>query len=369
MSSRPVATHSSSRTPSRQVPGRSGKPRVSPWPGPGCALCRGRVPVLNVRPGIPAGQGRHTRQEADMRRPAPVRAAGGVLAVSPAAALAATPPLTGSLAVEDQLPVQPGHPASCSFPVAVHRQVRGTYQLLLDTQGQPARLLLHEHWTGTGAANGTYVAGHAAQKRHRGISSPAPRLPPARSTTRSRSAASSSTTAGCSASTPAGTSPSRPARTRDSTVTPSQFRSSALHCPDPQAGQPDKARNGIPEFSQHINSGNPERNKGTVRIPRLRTIIGLISGPALIASALATFTLASAGPAAAGQPVTQALTPPPPSFYTCKTAGNGVICEGALSESYGPDDTGIACGSGAGAFDIFDQGTHNKHAIRFYNAA
>jgi len=106
-----------------------------------------------------------------------------------------------------------------------------------------------------------------------------------------------------------------------------------------------------------------------VRIPRLRTIIGLISGPALIASALATFTLASAGPAAAGQPVTQTLTPPPPSFYTCKTAGNGFICEETRTESYGPDDTGIACGSGASAFDIFDQGINNQHAIRFYNAA
>ena len=107
-----------------------------------------------------------------------------------------------------------------------------------------------------------------------------------------------------------------------------------------------------------------------MRIPRIRPIIGLIIGPALIASLLATFGLASAGPAAAaGQPVTQTLTPPPPSYYTCKTVGNGVICEGALSESYGPDDTGIVCGSGAGAFDIFDQGTDNKHAIRFYNAA
>lgn len=27
------------------------------------------------------------------------------------------------------------------------------------------------------------------------------------------------------------------------------------------------------------------------------------------------------------------------------------------------------CGSGAGAFDIFDQGTYNQRAIRFYNAA
>jgi hypothetical protein len=106
-----------------------------------------------------------------------------------------------------------------------------------------------------------------------------------------------------------------------------------------------------------------------MRIPRFRTIIGLISGPAIIVGGLATFTLASAGPAAAGQPVTQPLTPPPPSFETCKTVGNGFICDGARTLSYGPDDTGIACGSGAGTFDIFDQGTHNQHAIRFYNAA
>ena len=106
-----------------------------------------------------------------------------------------------------------------------------------------------------------------------------------------------------------------------------------------------------------------------MRTPRFRTITGLLSAPAILAVGLATFTLASAGPAAAGQPVTQTLTPPPPSFETCKTVGNGFICEGARTLTYGPDDTGIACGSGAGAFDILDQGTHNQHAIRFYNAA
>ena len=107
-----------------------------------------------------------------------------------------------------------------------------------------------------------------------------------------------------------------------------------------------------------------ERNKGKVRIHHIRTIIGLISGPAIIAGSLAAFVLASASPAAAGQPVTQTLTPPPPSFETCKTVGNGSICEGARTESYGPQDAGIVCGSGAGAVD---QGTHNQHAIRFYN--
>ena len=107
-----------------------------------------------------------------------------------------------------------------------------------------------------------------------------------------------------------------------------------------------------------------------MRIPRFRSIIGLISGQAIIAGGLAVFALVSASPAAAaGQPVTQALTPPPPSFETCKTVGNGFICEGARTLSYGPDDTGIVCGSGASAFDIFDQGIHNQHAIRFYDTA
>jgi hypothetical protein len=104
-----------------------------------------------------------------------------------------------------------------------------------------------------------------------------------------------------------------------------------------------------------------------MRFPPFRTITRLISGPAILAVGLATFTLASTGPAAAGQPVTQTLTPPPPSFETCKTVGNGFICEGARTLTYGPDDAGITCGTGAGAVDILDQGTHNQHAIRFYN--
>ena len=104
-----------------------------------------------------------------------------------------------------------------------------------------------------------------------------------------------------------------------------------------------------------------------MRIARFRTIIGLIGGPALIVGGLATFTLASAGPAVAGQPVTQTLTPPPPSYETCTTVGNGFICDGARTPSYGPVDTGLVCGSGASAFDIFDQATLNQHAIRYYD--
>jgi hypothetical protein len=82
---------------------------------------------------------------------------------------------------------------------------------------------------------------------------------------------------------------------------------------------------------------------------------------------LGVLTLVSA--AFAGQPVTQTLTPPPPSFETCKVAGNQTICDGARIESYGPDDTGIACGSGASAFDVLDTATFKQHAIRYYNEA
>jgi hypothetical protein len=78
-------------------------------------------------------------------------------------------------------------------------------------------------------------------------------------------------------------------------------------------------------------------------------------------------TLASA--ALAGQPVTQPLNPPPPSFETCKAVGDGTICEGTVSdELYGPVVTGLVCGSGASAVDIFDGGVHNEVAKRTYDA-
>jgi hypothetical protein len=61
------------------------------------------------------------------------------------------------------------------------------------------------------------------------------------------------------------------------------------------------------------------------------------------------------------------LNPPPPSFETCMATGNGAICKGARTQSYGPTDTGIVCGSGPTAFDIFDQGAFDQHAIRYYD--
>ena len=50
--------------------------------------------------------------------------------------------------------------------------------------------------------------------------------------------------------------------------------------------------------------------------------------------------------------MTQTLNPPPPSFETCKTVGNGFICDGARTESSGPDDTGIAVLQASDRFGI-----------------
>jgi hypothetical protein len=61
------------------------------------------------------------------------------------------------------LVVQPGDPATCSFPVAFDLHVNGTFIVLFDSSGQPVQLLLDEHWTGTGTANGKQVIEHAAQ--------------------------------------------------------------------------------------------------------------------------------------------------------------------------------------------------------------
>ncbi len=78
---------------------------------------------------------------------------------------------------------------------------------------------------------------------------------------------------------------------------------------------------------------------------------------------LVAFTFVTAHPTAA-----QTLNPPPPSFETCKTVGNGTICQGEETVSFGPVDTGIVCGSGSSAFDVFDgPDVFDLAAIRYYD--
>ena len=70
-----------------------------------------------------------------------------------------------------------------------------------------------------------------------------------------------------------------------------------------------------------------------------------------------------ASPAWAGQPVTQTLTPPPPSFLTCKAVGGGTICQGSRTEVADPHPD-FNCSSGA---LIFDQGTVRQVVTRYYD--
>ncbi len=85
----------------------------------------------------------------------------------------------------------------------------------------------------------------------------------------------------------------------------------------------------------------------------------------LIGAVIAGLTLVPG--AFAGQPVTQTLTPPPPSFYTCMAVGSGTICHGTISESSGPEETGLRCGSGANAFNAWQTASLDERAARYYD--
>ena len=91
-----------------------------------------------------------------------------------------------------------------------------------------------------------------------------------------------------------------------------------------------------------------------------------------LVTAFAAFLILAPG-AAAGQPTTQALTPPPPAFLTCKAVGEGTLCEGSRTLQHGPmlvsDEGGptFDCGTGANAFQIVDSATVDQHVIRTYD--
>jgi hypothetical protein len=92
----------------------------------------------------------------------------------------------------------------------------------------------------------------------------------------------------------------------------------------------------------------------------------------ILSTACGTGAVILASAALAGQPITQQLNPPPPSYEICKAVGDGTICQGTTDFSYGPIDTGaegppLVCGSGSNTFDVFDRAVGNSMARRIYD--
>jgi hypothetical protein len=98
--------------------------------------------------------------------------------------------------------------------------------------------------------------------------------------------------------------------------------------------------------------------KGAIVFPLIR--------PALVAGAIGVIVLSSAA-SAAGRAATDGLNPPPPTFLTCKAVGEETTCSGTRLRIVEPVDTGIVCGSGTDAFDIFDQGEEHQRLTRRYD--
>jgi hypothetical protein len=62
------------------------------------------------------------------------------------------------------------------------------------------------------------------------------------------------------------------------------------------------------------------------------------------------------------------LNPPPPPGSTCDTTGSGTICRGTADTSFSfPAE--FTCGTGAGAFEVDENGTTHREFTTFYDRA
>jgi hypothetical protein len=91
-----------------------------------------------------------------------------------------------------------------------------------------------------------------------------------------------------------------------------------------------------------------------------RIIITCFAVPAVALAILA-------GSAVASSAAPSMLDQGRPQGSTCTTVGGGTICRSSEVEARGPLDTGIVCGSGADAFDIFDQFVNNQSRTEWYD--
>ena len=101
----------------------------------------------------------------------------------------------------------------------------------------------------------------------------------------------------------------------------------------------------------HLDQGAPMHDEWRkTRLPRVAAAIGAL---ALVPSAFG------------GQPVTQTLTPPAPSFYTCMAvASRERLCSRDDQRLVGPEETGLVCGSGGSTFNAFDTNSFIERAAR-----
>jgi hypothetical protein len=91
---------------------------------------------------------------------------------------------------------------------------------------------------------------------------------------------------------------------------------------------------------------------------------GITATVAISAAVAVTFV---AAPVSVAKAPPQTLNQARPQGFSCNSLGRGTICHYSFPESYGPLDTGLVCGSGAGAFDIFDQGTLNHYGTYWFD--
>jgi hypothetical protein len=108
--------------------------------------------------------------------------------------------------------------------------------------------------------------------------------------------------------------------------------------------------------------------EGTVRFVNFKDrsftmkLVRVTSCLVVLLLSLVAFTFVGVHPSAA-----QTLNPPPPTGYSCNPVGNGTICRADVPNNYTLVDTGIVCGSGASAFDIYDSATGDQQKTRYYD--
>jgi hypothetical protein len=88
--------------------------------------------------------------------------------------------------------------------------------------------------------------------------------------------------------------------------------------------------------------------------------------PVVLLALAAVIGAPAAAVAAAPRPTAE-LNPAPPDGYTCTANGTGTVCHLDATNVFDPAPSGIVCGDGATAFDVFDQATRRLVATRWYD--